>query len=281
MEAILSMKNIYKEFGKTTALKGVSFDVQSGEIFGFLGPSGAGKTTTVKLFTAQLLQSSGELSIMGKNVMKHRNEVFNHIGVLTDTSGLYERLSVLDNLMLFAKFKNVPEQQVKLILNQVGLEDQHKKVAGKLSRGMKQRVMLVRALLNQPKILFLDEPTASLDPGTTLEIHKLLRSLNANGTTIFLTTHNMEEADKLCNRVAFLNNGEIVELGPPEFLKRKYASDQIELVLNNGSKQFVKKDAEGGNLIKDLLEKNALSTLHSLEPSLEKIFLNITGKELS
>ncbi len=281
METILSMKNIYKEFGKTTALKDVSFDVQPGEIFGFLGPSGAGKTTTVKLFTAQLLQSSGELTIMGKNVMKHRNEVFNHIGVLTDTSGLYERLSVLDNLMLFAKFKNVPEQQVKQILGQVGLDDQHKKEAGKLSRGMKQRVMLVRALLHQPKILFLDEPTASLDPGTTLEIHKLLRALNANGTTIFLTTHNMQEADKLCDRVAFLSSGEIVELGPPEFLKRKYASDQIELVLNDGTKQYVHKDAEGGRLIKELLEKNSLSTLHSLEPSLEKIFLKITGKELS
>ena len=184
-------------------------------------------------------------------------------------------------MSLEAGEENVPEQHVKQILNQVGLEDQHKKAAGKLSRGMKQRVMLVRALLHQPKILFLDEPTASLDPGTTLEIHKLLRTLNANGTTIFLTTHNMEEADKLCDRVAFLNSGEIVELGPPEFLKRKYATDQIELVLNNGSKQYVQKDAEGGLLIKELLEKNALSTLHSLEPSLEKIFLKITGKELS
>ncbi len=146
---------------------------------------------------------------------------------------------------------------------------------------MKQRLMIARAVLHKPKLVFLDEPTSSLDPGTTLEIHKLLRKLNDEGTTIFLTTHNMFEADKLCDRVAFLNDGEIVDIGDPQALKLKYTNDDIKIILKDGSKEImVKNNPEGALKIKDWMEKGQLIAIHSMEPSLEKIFLDLTGREL-
>lgn len=279
--SILSMKNIYKSFDQTTALSNVSFDVSKGEIFGFLGPSGAGKTTTVKLFTGQLIPSKGDVQVLGMDVSKNRSKVFNEIGVLTDTSGIYERLSVFDNLMVFAKLNKVPSHKVKALLEQVGLGAEAKKSAAKLSKGMKQRVMIVRALLHDPKILFLDEPTASLDPGTTLEIHKLLKTLNDQGTTVFLTTHDMMEAEKLCHRVGFLNNGEIAELGTPEGLKTKYAADGIEITTYDGQTVILPKTEQGGLQITKLLSEGSVRSIKTLEPSLEKIFLDLTGRELS
>ncbi|MEA4828107.1 MAG: ABC transporter ATP-binding protein, partial [Clostridium sp.] len=156
-----------------------------------------------------------------------------------------------------------------------------KKEAKKLSKGMKQRLMIARAVLHKPKLLFLDEPTSSLDPGTTLEIHRLLRKLNEEGTTIFLTTHNMEEADKLCDRVAFLNVGEIVDIGQPEALKLKYTHDDIKVILKDRSKEIMlKNNPEGASKIKAWMEEGQLLAIHSMEPSLEKIFLNLTGREL-
>ncbi len=279
--SILTMKNIYKSFDQTTALNNVNFEVSKGEIFGFLGPSGAGKTTTVKLFTGQLIPTKGEVQVLGMDVSKNRSKVFNEIGVLTDTSGIYERLSVFDNLMVFAKLNKVPSQKVKALLEQVGLGAESKKSAAKLSKGMKQRVMIVRALLHDPKILFLDEPTASLDPGTTLEIHKLLKTLNEQGTTVFLTTHDMMEAEKLCHRVGFLNNGEIAELGSPEGLKTKYAADGIEITLFDGQKLVLPKTEQGGLQITKLLSEGSVRSIKTLEPTLEKIFLDLTGRELS
>jgi ABC-2 type transport system ATP-binding protein len=156
-----------------------------------------------------------------------------------------------------------------------------KKEAKKLSKGMKQRLMIARAVLHKPKLLFLDEPTSSLDPGTTLEIHRLLRKLNEEGTTIFLTTHNMEEADKLCDRVAFLNAGEIVDIGQPNELKLKYIKDDIRVILRDERKEIMlKNSAEGASRIKAWMESGQLLSIHSMEPSLEKIFLNLTGREL-
>jgi len=156
-----------------------------------------------------------------------------------------------------------------------------KKEAKKLSKGMKQRLMIARAVLHKPKLLFLDEPTSSLDPGTMLEIHRLLRKLNEEGTTIFLTTHNMEEADKLCHRVAFLNAGEIVDIGNPAALKLKYTDDDIKVVLKDKNKEIMlKNNLEGASKIKAWMEEGQLLAIHSMEPSLEKIFLSLTGREL-
>lgn len=280
MESIISMKNVKKSFKENVALKNLTFDVKEKEIFGFLGPSGAGKTTTIKILTSQMNPTYGDVRVLSRDSSKKR-ELFKEIGVLSDNSGLYDRLTVEDNLMIFADINGVEKKSIDEILEKVDLLKFKKKKTKTLSRGMRQRLMLSRAVLHKPKLLFLDEPTASLDPGTTLEIHKLLRNLNKEGTTIFLTTHNMEEADKLCDRVAFLNEGEIVDIGVPQELKLKYAEDDIKVLLKEETKPIIiKNNAEGARQIEGWIKGNRLLSIHSMEPSLEQIFLKLTGREL-
>jgi len=281
MEKVISMRNVRKSFQENVALKNLTFDVYKNEIFGFLGPSGAGKTTTIKILTSQLIQNDGEVEVFQKEVRTNKHEVFRNIGVLSDNSGLYERLTVHDNLKIFAEINGVPLSNIDEILEKVDLIGEKKKEVKKLSKGMKQRLMLARAVLHKPKLLFLDEPTSSLDPGTTLEVHKLLLKLNEEGTTIFLTTHNMFEADKLCDRVAFLNAGEIVELGNPDELKLKYGTDEISVITRSERKNLtMKNDGQAASTIHQLMLQNDLLSIHSVEPNLEQIFLKLTGREL-
>jgi ABC-2 type transport system ATP-binding protein len=184
--------------------------------------------------------------------------------------------------MIYADIYGVPKKNVAEILEIVGMSDIIKKEVGKLSKGMKQRLMIARAVIHKPKLLFLDEPTSTLDPWNALEIHQLLRKLNKEGTTIFLTTHNMEEADKLCDRVAFLNAGEIVEIGNPEVLKLKYTTKEIKIILRqNESKEIMlKNNPESAVKIKMWMDNGELKSIHSMEPTLEKIFLTLTGRKL-
>ena len=281
MENIISMKKVRKNFNKSTALKNLNLDIKEGEIFGFLGPSGAGKTTTIKILTSQLIPTSGQVMVLGKEIYVEESKVLMDIGVLTDNSGLYERLTVKDNLMLFANINKLYEKDVDYVLKNMKMLDFQDKLVKKLSKGMKQRVMLAIAVLHKPKLLFLDEPTSALDPGTTLEIHRFLRKLNKEGTTIFLTTHNMDEADKLCDRVAFLNEGEIVEIGNPEALKLKYAGDDIQVKLKSENNSvIVKNNKEGAEKIESWMKQGQVLSIHSMEPNLEEIFLHLTGREL-
>ncbi|QNO15376.1 ABC transporter ATP-binding protein [Alkalicella caledoniensis] len=280
MDNIISVRSVSKNFKENVAIKNLTFNVKEGEIFGFLGPSGAGKTTTIKLLTSQLIPSGGDAMVFDKHAYLQKKEVFKQIGVLTDNSGIYERLSVKDNLSLFAEINEVPKENIAHVLDKVGLLPYQNKEAKKLSRGMKQRLMLARAVLHKPKLLFLDEPTSALDPGTTLEIHRLLRQLNEEGTTIFLTTHNMEEADKLCHRVAFLNEGEIVEMGEPQKLKLKYTNNNIKVILKDDNHVVIKNDKEGAAKINYWMARGDLAAVHSMEPNLEEIFLRLTGREL-
>ncbi|WP_055665817.1 ABC transporter ATP-binding protein [Desnuesiella massiliensis] len=281
-ECIIKVKNLKKDFDGKAALKDLSFSIKKGEIFGFLGPSGAGKTTTIKILTGQLKPSCGEAEVFNRNVLSFNKEIFKHIGILTDNSGLYERLSVYDNLELFSKLYEVNKEKIFEVLEQVNLKADAKTVVKKLSKGMKQRVILARAILSKPDLLFLDEPTAALDPSNCHQIHNVLRELNNSGTTIFLTTHNMEEADKLCHRVAFLNEGTISALDTPENLKIKYAEDSIEVLLNmeERKKVIIPKNLEGAERIKEWMSKGQLISIHSKEPTLEQIFLKLTGREL-
>ena len=281
-ECIIKVKNLKKDFGGKVALKDLSFSIKKDEIFGFLGPSGAGKTTTIKILTGQLKPSCGEAEVFNRSVLSFNKDIFKHIGILTDNSGLYERLSVYDNLELFSKLYEVNKARIFEVLEQVNLKADVKTVVKKLSKGMKQRVILARAILSKPDLLFLDEPTAALDPSNCHQIHNVLRELNKNGTTIFLTTHNMEEADKLCHRVAFLNEGTISALDTPENLKIKYAEDSIEVLLNmeERKKVIIPKNLEGAERIKEWMSKGQLISIHSKEPTLEQIFLKLTGREL-
>lgn len=281
MNTIISMQNVSKRFKENLAIKDLTFQIEQGEIFGFLGPSGAGKTTTIKMLTSQLIPTSGKVNVLGREIHIPDREVFQEIGVLTDNSGVYERLTVYDNLSLFAEITGAPKTNINEILEKVGLLEESKKEVKKLSKGMKQRLKLARAVLHKPKLLFLDEPTSSLDPGTMQEIHKLLRQLNKEGTTIFLTTHNMEEADKLCDRVAFLNEGQIVEMGNPKTLKLKYAKDEIRVILKDKMEPImIKNNEDGAEKISDWMKNGELISIHSMEPNLEEIFLSLTGRGL-
>ena len=250
---ILSMQNVSLSFGSTRALDGLSFAVKEGEIFGFLGPSGAGKTTTIKLLTRQLRPGAGEIAVFGAPIARLDSAAYEQIGILSDNSGVYERMSVYENMKLFADLRGLPASRIGEVLEKVGLADAGKRVAKKLSKGMRQRLILAMAVLHRPRLLFLDEPTAALDPATTAAIHRLLREMNDGGTTIFLTTHNMEEADRLCARVAFLNEGRIAETGVPAQLKLKYAKDRVRVLLEDGEALECARNPEAiGALLADL-----------------------------
>lgn len=281
MGTIISVKGVSKHFGDVEALQDLSFTVEEGEIFGFLGPSGAGKTTTIKLLTRQLKQDAGEIQVFFHPIGQLAREDDDRIGVLSDNSGVYDRLTVWDNLNLFASLRKVGKQNIQQALEDVGLADAKNRAAKTLSRGMKQRLMLAQAILHKPILLFLDEPTASLDPGTSNDIHKLLKRLNNEGTTIFLTTHDMEEADKLCSRLAFLNKGEIVESGAPAMLKLKYAHNSIKAELQGGETLEVDKTPEGLMQLAESIKGKTIERIHSQEPTLEDVFLKVTGRALA
>lgn len=279
MKEMMYLKDVCLDFGSSFSLDHLSFQVMPGEVYGFLGPSGAGKTTTIKLLTGQLRKKSGEIHILGKEVEKVVREDYERIGILSDTSGLYERMTIEENLNFFASLRNVSRRNVRDILESVRLYDQRKTFIKKCSKGMKQRAVLASALLHKPELLFLDEPTSGLDPATIQEVHKMLRELNRQGTTIFLTTHNMEEADKLCHRIGILNQGRLIAEGDPQELKLQYAKDEIEVMTLERKKLSVPKNGEGGERIRRLLEEGQCLTIHSREPNLEEIFLQLTGRE--
>ncbi len=269
IDYIIKVKDLNITFGNKKILKRLTFEVNKKEIFGFLGPSGAGKTTTIKILTKQLIPESGICEVNTKK---------DEIGILSDNSGAYERLTVYRNLSFFAELSKTDVKKVEEILKKVKLwEDKDKKVKD-LSKGMKQRLLLACAVIHSPKLLFLDEPTAALDPATTEEIHNLLLALREKGTTIFLTTHNMEEADLLCDRVAFLNKGEIVELGSPDDLKQKYATNKVKVTFENN--EVVTIDQNSESIIKALNKNRKIKSIHSVEPNLAEIFLSLTGRDL-
>jgi ABC-2 type transport system ATP-binding protein len=270
---------ISKSFKEKEVLKKVSFAVPSGEIFGLLGPSGAGKTTLIKILTGQLAYS-GKAEILGKSCDKLDRSIYSEIGMVMDNSGIYERLTCYDNIVLFAKFNSVKKDNVTKVLERVGLRDV-KANAGRLSKGMKQRLILARALLHHPKLLFLDEPTSGLDPATAGEIHKLLLELKEEGTTIFLTTHNMVEAQKLCDHIALLNEGTIVEFGIPDDLCRKYNKDNsITIMTKDGQTATLINNPAYAGQIADFFTKDNVEAIHSSEPNLESVFMKLTGREL-
>jgi len=209
----ISMKNVEKSFGNNKVLKDVTFDIHENEIFGMLGPSGSGKTTIINILTKQLVADSGE-SYVSVDSRK--------IGLMLEHDGLFDRLSCIDNLIVFQDIYGISRSEVNEALELVGLTDSATKVVSQLSKGMRQRLVLARAVLHKPKILFLDEPTSALDPLTARGIHKLIRELRDSGSTIFLTTHNMEEATNLCDRVVLLHKGLIIEQGTPKEICEKH-----------------------------------------------------------
>ncbi len=232
------VNHLSKCFGKKEALKDISFTISEGEIFGFLGPSGSGKTTTINILTGQLAASSGEVTVFGKKPQELKTSDFEKIGIVSDNSGSYEKISLYKNILAYSKLYNLDKSRVDELLKLLGLYDDRKKPVEKLSTGMKQRMLLARALLNKPQVLFLDEPTSGLDPATSRVIHDLLLALRDAGTSIFLTTHDMHEATLLCDQLALLDKGLLVEQGSPSELIAKYNHrKKVRLTYEDGSHQ--------------------------------------------
>lgn len=279
--SVIEVRDLVKQFKNQTALNHLDFSVESGEFFGFLGPSGAGKTTTIKILTGQLLASSGETKLLGKATDALTQDIYQEVGIVTDNSGLYENVSVYRNMKFFADLLKVDKKRIDFLLERVGLSQDKKKLARRLSRGMRQRLVLARALLHSPKVLFLDEPTSGLDPATAQAIHKLLKEVQAEGTTIFLTTHNMEEATKLCDRVALLNDGKIVSLDTPRNTCLNFKRERkLEVGLKDKSQVIINQDPAGIAQLNEWLSQDLVETIHSNEPTLEEVFIAKTGREL-
>lgn len=279
---VISVQNIQKRFGQKDALTNVSFDIPKGEIFGFLGPSGSGKTTLIKILTAQLAATKGNAFVLGapaKSMQQTSQKL--RFGILTDNSGLYERLTIEENLEVYRQLYDLPKSSINKVLEFVNLSGERKKKISQLSKGMRQRVTLACAVIHEPELLFLDEPTSALDPVNTAHIYKGLRYLNENGTTIFLTTHDMAEAETLCHRVAFLHNGEIQAIGAPKDLKKQYSDGFMTVELKDGQTHEVAMDGTAATAIADWLTRGLIERIQTNEPTLGDIFMKLTGSDLT
>jgi len=281
MEKVIEIESLSKHFSDKTALDNLTFYIKKKEIFGLLGPSGSGKTTMIKILTGQMKPSRGSTSLLGipSEKLKQKN-IFQKVGIMTDNSGLYDRLTVKDNLKLFCNLFSVSENCIHRALELVNLGDEQNKKVALLSKGMKQRVLLARIFLHQPEILFLDEPTSALDPVNTQAIYTALKDMNRDGATIFLTTHDMVEADTLCDRVAFLNRGHIQLLGSPKSIKQRFADQTLTLESLDGLEHVFESNEKDARHIYEMLRTNQVVSIHSNEPTLEDVFVKVTGSEL-
>lgn len=246
---IIQIQNLVKHYGDFQAVKGISFDVMEGEIFGLLGPNGAGKSTTLEIVETLREKTSGTVTVAGMNLDEQPNDIKKIIGVQLQTSGFYPGLNLLELIRLFAGLYQQPINAMEL-LKSVNLEDKAKSKVKELSGGQKQRFSIATTLINKPKIIFLDEPTTGLDPQARRNLWELIQYIRSQGTTVIITTHYMDEAEVLCDRVAIIDSGKIIAIDTPDHL--------IDTLLASGFHR--KKETKGANL--------------------EDVFIEMTGHEL-
>lgn len=284
MEKTIVVKNLTYTYGNLVAVDHINFEVGKGKILGFLGPNGAGKTTTVKMLTGQLAPKEGQALILGEDMTKKREYLQGLIGVCFEEKNLYERMNAADNLKFFAKLFGIRKFDPYPLLRRVGLEGREKDKVEGYSKGLKQRLMIARCLVNNPKILFLDEPTDGLDPVSSEAIRKVILEERNKGATVFLTTHEMIEADKLSDRVAFLNEGKIAAIDTPENLKQKFGKRALKVRVRKKGKIVEKElpldEKKTIGDITNIFAKDDIVTVHTAEATLEEIFIKITGRGL-
>lgn len=310
--SIIEVKELTRRFNNLVAVDHICFNVKKGEIFGLLGPNGAGKSTTIRILCTLLRPTSGQARIAGFEIVKEAGKVRKHIGLVAEKIILYDRLTARENLKFFGRLNHIPEKiiskRIKKLLNLVKMEKWADSLVGTFSTGMKQRINLARALLNMPDILFLDEPTLGLDPQTTRAIRDFIKEINREGITIILTTHIMQEADLLCDRIGIIDRGKIVALNTPRGLKNIISGQgkvALELNASNLSRQIISKierleavlsvsqkndyslktyvnDEEAIYEIISIIQKNKgrIKSITTLSPNLEDVFLHFTGHEM-
>jgi fluoroquinolone transport system ATP-binding protein len=283
---MLKVQNLEFTYPKSNkkAVNGVSFEIKKGEIFGFLGPNGAGKTTTQKVIIGLLRGYGGSVEILGKNLLNWKIDLYNRIGVGFELPNHYQKLTAKENLELFASFYRRRTISTLQLLKMVELEDDANQRVGTFSKGMKSKLNFARALLNDPEVLFLDEPTTGLDPVGRRMIKNIILQKRKEGTAIFLTTHNMHDADELCDRVGFIVDGKLVLIESPRELKIQHGKKTVKVeYLKAGelvSQAFdLQKLADNKTFI-SLLKTGSVQTIHTEEATLEDIFIKATGRQL-
>jgi ABC-2 type transport system ATP-binding protein len=278
----IEVDGLSRTFNGLQAVDRISFTVEAGEVFGFLGHNGAGKTTTIRMLSGQLRPTAGSARVAGCDVTTEQRRLKPVVGVVSENQNLYERMSGRENLAFAARLYGSAPERIDEVLDQVGMVERANDNVRHYSNGMKQRVLIARALLHRPEIIFLDEPTRGLDPVVAREIRRLVVQLSTQGVTVFLTTHYMEEADELCRRVAFLSDGRIVALDTPDNLKMAHGQKSLKATLDTGETLTIALDDEiAGKQLEELVSAGRLRTLHSTEATLEEVFIQIAGRGLS
>lgn len=283
MFKVENLKFRYKK-NDEDVLKGISFEIKEGEIFGFLGPSGAGKSTTQKIIIKILEDYQGNISYKGKDLKEYKNDFYEEIGVSFEMPIHFSKMTAMENINFFLRLYK-ENADVEALMKRVGLWEDRNKMVGEYSKGMKIRLNLVRALLNKPKMLFLDEPTNGLDPTNAKILKDLIKEFREAGGTVFITSHIMADIDQLCDRVAFIVNGEIKEIDSPRNLKIRYGKKAVtvEYKENGGTQKQefpLQEIGKNSDFIKLLANKD-IETIHSGETTLEDIFIKVTGVKLT
>lgn len=268
-----------------TAVNQLSFHVKKGEVFGFLGPSGAGKSTTQKILNGLLHGYTGEVMVLQRPLTKWRSDYYEHIGVSFELPNHYLKLTAVENLTYYSALYQAKTHSPQHLLALVGLEEDGDLPVSKYSKGMKNRLSVARALLHNPDLLFLDEPTAGLDPVNARRIKNIIRQQQAAGKTIFLTTHDMHVASDLCDRVAFIVDGEIKLIGSPEDLRLQYGKRQVQVAFQQDGQVvavlFDLAGLAGNGRFQQLLQDESIQTMHTQEATLEDVFIAVTGRSLA
>ena len=281
---MFKVKNLVFKYPKNSdnTIKGIDFEIKQGEIFGFLGPSGAGKTTTQKILVKLLNYEMGEIHFDEKDLKSFNDAFYEEIGVCFEMPISFSKLTAMENLEFFQKlYKNHAE--IQPLMKRLGLWEDRNKLVGEYSKGMKIRLNLVRALLNKPKMLFLDEPTNGLDPKNSRIVKEIIREFAHNGGTVFLTSHIMSDVDELCDRVAFITDGKIAEIDSPRNLKIKYGKRTVTIEYKENNQTISKvfnMDEIKTEEFTQLIQNKEIETIHSGETTLEEIFIQVTGVKL-
>jgi len=278
----IRVEGLGRRYGKRWAVRGLDFEAAEGEVLGFLGPNGAGKTTTVKILTGQLPPTEGRATVAGADVVRERSALGSRIGVTFEQQNLYERLSVRDNLSFFASLTGAPRGRVDALLSESGLADRAGDPVSKLSKGTRQRVVLARALLGEPRVLFLDEPTAGLDPLAARQVRDWIAHRATQGVTVFLTTHDMEETSTLCHRVAIIDRGSLAAQGTPRELMARVTPPHLRVTLGDGRVVDLPPTAdEAAHALGALAAEGRVSSIEEVSVNLEEVFLRLTGHSLT
>lgn len=279
--AMIEVEHLARDYGDIHAVDDISFSVAAGEIFGLLGHNGAGKTTTMRMLTGRTRPTRGGARIDGIDIVENFDQIKPHINLVFEDQNLYERLTGRDNMRLFAELYGQPAIRADELLKLVGLGEAAKRRVKTYSSGMKQRLLVARALVNEPRVLFLDEPTRGLDPASASELRQVIRRLSLQGTTVCLTTHYMEEADELCHRVAFLSHGKIVALDVPRELKLRQGKRTATILLASREERTVRLDSpEDAAQLATWMRQGDVLTIHSQEGTLADVFIALAGRPL-